>query len=91
MLESLRTLLEGVGTWAWHLGLGLFLFLNAVAILAVVVTRDRALVDRWAGRWLAANLALLGLGAGVPVVAGLLRLGIGLLPDLGNTVVTLPK
>jgi hypothetical protein len=91
MLDSLLALLDGVGTWAWRLGLGLFLVVNGVAIVTVVVTRDRRLVDRWTGRWLAANLAVLGLGAGVPAVAGLLHLAVRLLPGVGSTVVTLPK
>jgi hypothetical protein len=91
MLESLLALLDGAGTWAWHLGLGLFLLLNSVAILAVLVTRSRTLVDRWTGRWLAANLTIMGLGAGVPAVAGLLHLAVRLLPSVGSTVVTLPK
>jgi hypothetical protein len=91
MLDSLLALLDGAGTWAWRLGLGLFLLLNSVAIVAVVVTRDRSLVDRWTGRWLGANLALIGLGAGIPAVAGLLHLAVRLVPGLGSTVVTLPK
>lgn len=91
MLQWLLARLDGAGTWAWQVGLGCSLLLNSVAILAVVITRDRVLVNRWTGRWLAANLALLGMGVGVPVVVGLLRLGIGLLPDLGNAAVVLPK
>jgi len=52
--------------WSCLMGL---LAVDAAAVVVVVVTRSRALVNRWTGPVLAANLALLGVGVGVPVVA----------------------
>jgi hypothetical protein len=52
--------------WACLTGL---VVLDVGAVAAVVATRSRALVNRWTGAVLAANLILLGAGVGVPVVA----------------------
>jgi hypothetical protein len=52
----------------------LFIALNAGAIWLVIAKRDRTIVNRWTGRWLAANLLLLGAGVGVPVVAKVVRM-----------------
>lgn len=47
----------------------LFVVFNAGAVLLVMRSRDRALVNRWTARWLGINLALLGAGIGVPLIA----------------------
>ncbi len=83
MQSALETWLAGVGSWAWHTALVLFLVLNGVAALALLGSRSRALVNQWTGRWLGANLALLGLGLGTPLVTTLLRWAVALLPGLG--------
>ena len=76
------TWLGGVGSWAWNASLSLGLVLNIVAVLAVVATRDRRLVDRWTSPWLAANLGLAAFGLGVPAVAWCLRTALSVLPSL---------
>ncbi len=91
MKADLLTWLAGTGSWAWHTALALFLLLNGAAILALVVTRNRALVDRWTSRWLAANVALIGFGVGGPLVTGALRLVVSALPDFGQAAASLPK
>jgi hypothetical protein len=52
-------------------GLSLFLLLGLDAVFAVILlaTRDRAIVNRWTSRVLAANLVLVGTGIGVPMLA----------------------
>ncbi|HTS89702.1 MAG TPA: hypothetical protein VMG41_14515 [Gemmatimonadales bacterium] len=91
MTDTLIGWLGGAGTWAWHVSAWLLLAVNLGALGIVVITRSRALVDRWTGRWLAANLGLLGFGLGVPAVTGLLRLALNALPSLGVAQQHLPK
>lgn len=85
------TWLAGTGSWAWHTALTLFLLTNAAAIIALLVTRNRSLVDRWTPRWLAANLALLGFGVGVPLLSSALRMVVSALPDVGTAAAIVPK
>ena len=91
MQADLLALLGGIGSWAFHTALTLFLALNVAAVAIVIIARDRRLVDRWTPRWLAANLGLFGLGAGVPLLTGLMRAGLSLLPTIGTAAATLPK
>lgn len=53
-----------------------FVLVNGAAAAAVVLTRDRTLVNRWTARVLAANLVLLGTGLGVPMLTSIARLAI---------------
>lgn len=57
----------------------LFVAMNAGAVAMVLKKRDRALVNRWTGRWLAANLALLGAGLGVPLAAKVVHITVEVL------------
>jgi hypothetical protein len=91
MLTDLVAWLAGAGSWAFRTAVTLFLILNVAAIAFVAVRRDRAVVNRWTSPWLAANLALLGLGAGVPLIAALLRVGLSLLPSVGPASAAVPK
>ena len=68
--------LARVGSSAFTYSAALFVLVNGAAVGAVVITRDRSLVNRWTGRLLAANLLLLGTGLGVPLVTAVTRLGI---------------
>lgn len=76
METALLDWLSRVGSSAFAYSAGLFVVVNGAAIAAVVVTRDRSLVNRWTGRLLAANLLLLGTGLGVPLLTAVTRLGI---------------
>ena len=91
MKSDLLVWLAGTGSWVWHTALTLFILLNATAIVALLLTRNRALVDRWTPRWLAANLTLLGVGAGVPLLTSALRLVASALPDIGTAAATISK
>lgn len=69
MPETVLSWLEGVGSTAFTLSALAFVALNGIAIVAVLMTRDRGLVNRWTPHFLAANLLLLGTGLGVPLAA----------------------
>lgn len=69
MLDGLILWLDQVRSivfWGCVTGL---VVVDLAAAGAVVVTRSRALVNRWTGPVLAANLVLIGVGVGVPVAA----------------------
>jgi aspartate ammonia-lyase len=66
MLATLSDWLARTGTLAFTWAVAGFVVVNVVALVAVVLTRDRTLVNRWTGRVLGVNLGLLALGAGVP-------------------------
>ncbi|HSE67248.1 MAG TPA: hypothetical protein VLB12_09685 [Gemmatimonadales bacterium] len=91
MQADILTMLSGVGSWTLRAALILFVLLNGTAVALVVVRRDRTLVNRWTSRWLAANIALLGVGAGIPLLTGLLRAGLSLLPTFSAAAATGPK
>jgi hypothetical protein len=83
MKDMMAAWLGDAGTWAWHVAAVLLVVVNAAAVTAVLVTRSRALVDRWTGRWLGVNVGLLAFGAGAPLVTGLLRLALAAIPSIG--------
>ena len=76
MEHALLDWLARVGSSAFRYSALAFVVVNGAAIAAVVMTRDRSLVNRWTGRVLAANLLLAGTGLGVPLVTTVSRLGI---------------
>ncbi|HEX4936656.1 MAG TPA: hypothetical protein VFV33_25920 [Gemmatimonadaceae bacterium] len=76
MENALLDWLARVGTGAFRYSALAFMLLNGAAVVAVFMTRDRTLVNRWTGRVLAANLVLAGTGLGVPLVTTVTRLGI---------------
>lgn len=91
MKDAMVTWLQDAGAWSWHMGLTLLVLLNVAAVAVVLVTRDRALVNRWTSRWLATNLGLLGLGLGGPLVTGVVRLALNALPSFGSVAAHTPK
>ena len=76
METTLMEWLERTGSSAFTYSLWAFLLLNGAALVAVVVTKDRTLVNRWTGRLLGANLLLLGTGVGVPMLMSVARVAI---------------
>lgn len=66
--------LESVGSTAFRWSAFSFLVVNGIAVAAVVLTRDRSLVNRWTGRLLAVNLTLAGTGLGIPLLTTASRL-----------------
>lgn len=73
MESSLVTLLESIKGLAVTVAVVGFIAVNALAIGGVLLTRSRAVVQRWTSPWLAANLLLVGTGIGVPVAASLCK------------------
>jgi hypothetical protein len=68
-MTELSAWLDGAAVRVFALCATLFVALNAGAVMLVVMKRDRAMVNRWTARWLAANFALLGAGLGMPLAA----------------------
>ena len=68
--------LDSIGHGARTIALLLFLAANA-AYLGGVLARKSQFVNRWTSSWLAANVAALAIGAGVPMVTGLMQLALG--------------
>lgn len=64
MEAALLAWLEQMGSTILWWSLGLLVLVDLTALAVVAATRDRALVNRWTGRVLAANLVLLGTGVG---------------------------
>lgn len=74
MESAMLAWLDGVGAAAFRWSLTAFVIVNGMAAAAVILTRDRALVNRWTGRVLAVNLVLAGTGLGIPVLTSATRL-----------------
>jgi hypothetical protein len=69
-----------VSAWA-------FVLVNGAVVAAVFLTRDRTLVNRWTGRLLAVNVALVGAGLGVPLLTSVARLAVtAISPSLHVTI-----
>lgn len=73
MEPSVVAFFDAVQSTAFTFSLWAFVALNGVALAAILVTRSRAVVQRWTSPWLALNLLLLGTGAGIPLVAGICK------------------
>lgn len=69
MPGTILSWLDGVGSTAFTLSAIAFVAINAIAITAVLLTRDRTIVNRFTPHFLAANILLLGTGLGVPLAA----------------------
>ncbi|MCL4865521.1 MAG: hypothetical protein KJZ47_06470 [Gemmatimonadales bacterium] len=65
--------LDSIKNLAITLAIGAFVVVNGVAAVALLSSRSRALVQRWTSPWLAANLLLFGVGAGVPLLTGICK------------------
>lgn len=69
MEAAILAWLQGVAIRAFGLSLFLILAIDGAFAIILFATRDRAIVNRWTSRVLAANLFLAGTGIGVPVLA----------------------
>lgn len=66
MLEAVISWLGRAGPLVFWTCAFVLVALDSVAVAAVIATRSRELVNRWAGPVLAANLILAGVGVAVP-------------------------
>lgn len=78
--------LANVGATAFRWSALAFLVVNGIAVAAVVLTRDRALVNRWTGRLLAINLGLVGTGLGIPLLTTVSRVAVAAVLPTTQTV-----
>ena len=69
MLDSVVSWLDQLSSQVFWTSAMALVAIDLVAVAVVMQTRSRALVNRWTGPVLAANLLLLGAGLGVPVAA----------------------
>jgi len=76
MQEPIIAFLNQVGGTVFQIAAMLFLGVNVAAAAVVAVTRSREVVNRWTSPWLAVNLALLGAGIGVPLLAGIAKVAV---------------
>jgi len=76
MQAALINALDSIGTGAKAVALLIFLAANA-AYVGGVILRKSQFVNRWTSSWLAANVAALAIGAGVPMVTNLMQLALG--------------
>jgi hypothetical protein len=73
-MDGIATTLASLSSLAFQWSALAFILINGLAIGAVLVTRDRSLVNRWTAKLLFADLLLVGTGVGIPVVARAARL-----------------
>ena len=73
-MESFAESIGSFGSSVFRLCLVAFVVLNAAGAITVFLTRNRQIVNRWTSRFVAANLLLVGAGAGVPLMAQALKL-----------------
>lgn len=73
MESSVVSVLDSIRQFAFTASLWAFVLVNVTAAGVVLVTRSRAVVQRFTSPWLATNILLLGTGVGVPMVAGVCK------------------
>jgi len=76
-LDAFVTWLNSVGWTVFIWSMAALVVIDIAALAAAAMTRDRTLVNRWTGRVLAANVALLGFGAAGPAISFTGRMAIG--------------
>lgn len=76
MESGILAWLDAVGSTAFRWSALAFIVLNGIAVSAVILTRDRTLVNRWTGRLLAANLGIAATGLGIPLLTTVSRLAV---------------
>jgi hypothetical protein len=75
-MESAAGFLTSLSSFLFRTALVAFFLINGAALAGFVLTRSRRLVDTWTPRLVAIDAVLLGAGLGVPLLAGLAKLGI---------------
>lgn len=68
-MDATLAFLDAAGGTITRLALGIFLVVNAAFVAAVVLRRDRQLVDRWTKRLVVFDTALLLAAGGAPVAS----------------------
>jgi hypothetical protein len=73
---TLVAFLNGLSSKVFWLSALVFLLVNGAALAAFTLTRSRRLVNEWTGKLVVADAVLVGAGLGVPLVAGLAKIGV---------------
>jgi hypothetical protein len=83
--------LSDAGRFAFRVSAALFVALNLAAAAVFLTWRDRSLVQRWTSPWLAANLILIGTGAGIPALAAMARIVVYAFAGAAGTLGVVPE
>lgn len=87
MQNAMLDWLAQTGSQVFTVAAWAFVIVNGAALAAVFVTRDRTLVNRWTGRLLAVNVAIVGAGLGVPLLTSVARVAVmAVSPSLHVTI-----
>ena len=76
MLDAFVAWLDRVGPLVFWTCTIALIAVDTTAAAAVMTTKSRALVNRWTGAVLAANLSLIGVGVGVPAALYVTKLAV---------------
>lgn len=76
MFDSIVQMLDRVGSVVFWTCVAAIVAVDVIAVAAVLRTRSRELVNRWAGPVLSANFLLLGAGLGVPAAAYVVKVAV---------------
>ncbi len=76
-MDAFVAWLNSVGWMVFLWSMAALVVIDVAALAAAAMTRDRTLVNRWTGRVLAANVALLGFGAAGPAISFTGRMAMG--------------
>ena len=91
MGTSVLAFLDSVSSTVFRIAAICFVIINGAAIVGFALTRSRRLVDAWTPKLVTLNAVLLGTGLGVPLLAGLTKLGIRALGSMAGGVMALFK
>jgi hypothetical protein len=90
-MESVANFLGTLGSTVFRLAAICFVIVNSIAIGAFALSRSRRFVDAWTRRIVTIDAVLLGVGLGVPLLAGAAKLGAKLLAGMTGGVAALLK
>jgi hypothetical protein len=68
-----------------------FVLVNGAAVVAFGLTKSRRLVNEWTGKLVVLDAVLIGAGLGVPLVAGLAKIGVHALAAMFGGNATTPR
>jgi hypothetical protein len=68
-----------------------FVLVNGAAVVAFGLTKSRRLVNEWTGKLVVLDAVLIGAGLGVPLVAGLAKIGVHALATMFGGNATTPR
>ncbi|HLG05964.1 MAG TPA: hypothetical protein VI383_07430 [Gemmatimonadales bacterium] len=90
-MDTVLSSLTSVSGTVWRVAVLCFLVINGAAVAAILITRSRRLVDTWTPRLVALDAILIGAGLGVPLITGMLRVGLRTIAGMGAGATALLK